>query len=690
MSPPTPTPRPDHLDTTTGTTNASEDSSTSTVVASHPFDQSHRTAPHDARTSPPTQSHLMRSLSEKEARPHHHHNHHHHRHQRRRSSSLDVDDHEDHDLEKHDHFPSTPPVLPPPKRRGSHSIHRGNSLKRQSTLPSSSSSTTGLPGLGVGVGGGRPRAGTNTSLTLTRIGTGASLSRMSSIQATEMESELRRHVSLHGVPSRQNAVLEDRRTLDIGDGKGEEEVVVVDWLPDDPENPFNWSMPRKYATLLVAVFITFIGAANLVSTAPLATWGTEYYSVSREVFLLGLTLPMIGISFAPLVLAPLSEVFGRNMIYQVTSVGYLLLWIPHVTSRNWSGILAARFFQGVMNSVGNSMVGGTVADMFLPHQRGPAMGVFSLMIFNGQAIGITAISWMGQKLGMRWTYGIQGLAALVSVILNAIVLRETRSDVLLSRRAKMLTKKTGIKHLCAADLQKTDFKIVMRVSLIRPLQYLCTEPIVTALSAWIGFAWACIFLGGSSIILVFESYGFNVAQAASFEITMGIGAAIGLLSNIHQEYLYRRAGKKAANGRSPPEARLYWAAYGGLMFPISLYIFGWTGRAGVVHWAVPAVFLIFMNWGVFTMYLGVFNYLADAYETYSSSAQAAQSFVRNIASGLFPLFAKQMYVNLGYPQASTLVASIALVLSAAPILLIFYGKKLRMKSKVTRALCMDE
>lgn len=36
------------------------------------------------------------------------------------------------------------------------------------------------------------------------------------------------------------------------------------------------------------------------------------------------------------------------------------------------------------------------------------------------------------------------------------------------------------------------------------------------------------------------------------------------------------------------------------------------------------------------------NYLADAYETYSSSAQAAQSCVRNIGAAIIPLFANQM------------------------------------------------
>lgn len=45
-----------------------------------------------------------------------------------------------------------------------------------------------------------------------------------------------------------------------------------------------------------------------------------------------------------------------------------------------------------------------------------------------------------------------------------------------------------------------------------------------------------------------------------------------------------------------------------------------------------------------------------------------------------------MYTNLGYPIASTLVASIALVLAIAPVLIFCYGKKLRAMSKVTSSL----
>ncbi|WVR09225.1 hypothetical protein IAU60_006289 [Kwoniella sp. DSM 27419] len=519
---------------------------------------------------------------------------------------------------------------------------------------------------------------------LTRVT--SSLSRVSSHQATEMEADLRRHVSIHGKQREPGGLLEDKAVVDLGDG--EEEVILVDWAPGDPDNPYNWSQTKRYSILLVAVFITFVCTVSLSSTSVLAIWGTEYFGVSRTIFLLEITLPLISIAFAPLLLAPLSEVFGRNLIYQVTSVLNLLLFIPQVWSKNHKGVLACRWFQGIFQSVGNSMVGGTVADMWQADGRGTAMGVFSVMIFCGQGFGIPAMAWIAQEVGMQWVYGVQALITLVSVVLNFVVLRETRADVLLSRRARRLTKETGKKHLCVADLQKKSFSTVLRVSLVRPIQFLLTEPIVSALSLWIGFAWACVFLGGGAITLIFGQYGFDSAQAATFQVSVAIGAFLGLASQYHQEYLYNRAAQKHG-GRAPPEARLYWSAYGGLLFPFGMFIVAWTGRASVCHWAVPAVFLCISYWGVFCMYCGVFTYLADAYETYSSSAQASQSFVRNVLGAVFPLFARQMYINLGYPQATTVVACIASALAVAPILLIFYGKTLRQRSKVTSALFKD-
>ncbi|WVN91135.1 uncharacterized protein L203_106387 [Cryptococcus depauperatus CBS 7841] len=520
---------------------------------------------------------------------------------------------------------------------------------------------------------------------------GNPLARMSSAQTVELQNELRRHISTHGAPSVRGSekVMEVSKQLKPGGSDGQEELIVIDWLPDDPENPINFPRLKKHLILAAANLACFVAASNLSTCAILATWGVPYFEVSREVFVLTLTLPMIALAVAPLALAPLSESFGRSPIYHITSIITAILFIPQIWSKNFGGVLAARFFQGIGMSVSNSMVGGTVADLFLPSERGISMSLFALSVFCGQGLGVIFVGWTSQLHGIQWAYGLQAIIAAASVVFNIFFMRETRADVLLSHRAARLTKETGVQYIAVVDLETKDMWTLVRISLVRPLQYLVTEPIVSALSAWMGFAWTCIFLSQSSVILVFEAYGFNAAEAGTFEVTMIIGGLLGLISQYHQEYLYQRSARRH-NGKAPPEVRLYWAAYGGLMFPLAFYVYAWTGRAGVVHWAVPAVALIFMNWGIFAIYNAVFTYLADAYEIYSSSAQAAHSFCRNLTAGIFPLFARQLYVNLGYPQASTLIASIGLLLSAAPILLVFYGKKLRARSKVTSQLCKDE
>jgi hypothetical protein len=159
--------------------------------------------------------------------------------------------------------------------------------------------------------------------------------------------------------------------------------------------------------------------------------------------------------------------------------------------------------------------------------------------------------WMGRH-GRRCSMGIwresfimqgsaradgqyQGILGAGSILLNILFLRETREDVLLSRRAKRLTKQTGRKHICASDLQQRSFFTTLRVSLVRPfgkscwtlgymmqnqadvIVYLATEPIVTALAVWVGFAWSCLFLSAASTLLVFRQYGWNIGQLGSIQ-----------------------------------------------------------------------------------------------------------------------------------------------------------------------------
>ena len=69
------------------------------------------------------------------------------------------------------------------------------------------------------------------------------------------------------------------------------------------------------------------------------------------------------------------------------------------------------------------------------------------------------------------------------------------------------------------------------------------------------------------------------------------------------------------------------------------------------------------------------------FQIYAASALAGVCFVRNIMGGAFPLFGTQMYENLGYRWAGSLLGFLALVMMPMPFILSKWGRALRKRSK---------
>lgn len=94
-----------------------------------------------------------------------------------------------------------------------------------------------------------------------------------------------------------------------------------------------------------------------------------------------------------------------------------------------------------------------------------------------------------------------------------------------------------------------------------------------------------------------------------------------------------------------------------------------------------AIGLSFATSGIYSVYLATFNYLADAYCVYASSALAAQSFCRNIVGGSFPLVTEAMFKALGIRGAGGLLGGVATVLTAVPWVLVLFGGTIRARSR---------
>ena len=120
---------------------------------------------------------------------------------------------------------------------------------------------------------------------------------------------------------------------------------------------------------------------------------------------------------------------------------------------------------------------------------------------------------------------------------------------------------------------------------------------------------------------------------------------------------------------------------GSFLFPIGLFIYGWSAQY-VTQWIVPNIGAAIFAAGVIVGFQCIQTYLIDAYVHFAASAIGAATVLRSLAGFGFPLFAPSMYNALGDGWGNSLLGFIAIGLGLpAPFLLWTYGEKLRSRSR---------
>lgn len=421
-------------------------------------------------------------------------------------------------------------------------------------------------------------------------------------------------------------------------------------------------------------FVVSIVNGGYASTVP----GLQIeFQTSILLPLLGLTLFVLGFAVAPLALAPLLEVYGRSPIYLISFLVFWLFLLPQALAQNIWTVLIAKFITGCAGSTGSTMVGGTMSDLFHAEERGTYMALFTGLAFAGTFLGPTFSGAVAQSIGWRWTFWVHFIICGVYFLALCITLKETRGSVILSRRAKKMREDTGDdSYRTPTDDERESIAILIKVSLTRPLFLLFTEPIVACFSAWIALAWGIFYMLLESTSLIFgENHGFTEAQIGYTFAGPVVASILATAMTPVQDALYHRAQHRN-KGQPVPEARLYTSMPGTILFTASLFWYGWTSSPSF-HWILPVLAQSGAVFGIFTIYLATFSYLADSYKTYASSAIAAQSFARNVVGCIFPLFTRQMFEKLGYNWAGSLCGFLAMALSCVPFLLFGYGARIR-------------
>lgn len=469
----------------------------------------------------------------------------------------------------------------------------------------------------------------------------------------------------------------------------EDDPYRVEFLPDDERDPQNFSSLKKWSiTLLVAIatlavaFVSsaYTGGVNQIITA---------FDTSDEVVVLGVSLFVLGFAIGPLLWAPLSELYGRQILFFGTYGVLTAFNAGAAGSQNIQTLIILRFFAGAFGSSPLTNAGGVIADMFSASQRGLAMSVFAAAPFMGPTLGPIVGGFLGETEGWRWVEGLMAIFTGVLWIIGSLTIPETYAPVLLRKRADALTKKTGkvFKSKIEVDRGKQSLVEAFKIALSRPWILLFKEPIVLLLSIYMAIIYGTLYMMFAAFPIVFQqNRGWSEGIGGLAFLGVAVGMIAAVIYTVPDNNRYKRAEEAGiAKGEigAPPEARLPPAMIGSVCIPIGLFIFAWTNYPSI-HWIVCIIFTAPFGFGMVLVFLSIMNYLIDAYTIYAASVLAANSVLRSCFGAVFPLFTTYMYDGLGIHWASSIPAFLALACVPFPFLFYKYGPTIRRKCKYAR------
>jgi MFS family permease len=113
----------------------------------------------------------------------------------------------------------------------------------------------------------------------------------------------------------------------------------------------------------------------------------EFHETRPPVSSLIVSIFVLGFAFGPLLLSPLSELYGRRIIFHICNVVTLACSIASAVAPNMASFIVFRFLAGSFGAGPMNIGGGSIADQIPVKKRGFVMAVFFTGMFIGPVAG---------------------------------------------------------------------------------------------------------------------------------------------------------------------------------------------------------------------------------------------------------------------------------------------------------------
>ncbi|RKL09260.1 hypothetical protein BFJ68_g9204 [Fusarium oxysporum] len=372
---------------------------------------------------------------------------------------------------------------------------------------------------------------------------------------------------------------------------------------DDPENPKNWSNKRKWLNITVLSLLTVVTPLGSSMFAPgIPSIMAEFHETSPNAATFILSIYVLGFVFGPILIAPLSETYGRRKLYIWGNILFTIFSVGTALSNSMGMLLGFRFPMGFAGVVPITIGSGSIADMMALETRGRAISIWALGPLLGPCIGPVAGGYLIRAKGWRWVYWLISIISGVLIPISTFLLDETFAPVILQRRNASLPQDITNSAVPNRSTPRPVDTLKFRAAALRPTKLLFLAPLVTLSALYIAISYGILYLLIATFSFVYpQQYGFDEGTSGLAFIPAGIGMILGVIG-IGQVTDLMVKRNKLRGVVHQPKFRLVpiITIPCGLALPCGLFIYGWT-TYHTLHWIVPMISVSIMCMGLMTV-----------------------------------------------------------------------------------------
>lgn len=235
-----------------------------------------------------------------------------------------------------------------------------------------------------------------------------------------------------------------------------------------------------------------------------------------------LSVFILSSAVGPLIISPLSEVYGRRIVLHLTMLMFLIFNLACAFCRTGTQLLILRFLAGIGGSA-PAIGPGILGDCWRPEERGKGLSLYYIFALLGPALGPIVGGFIVRYLDWRWIFYSTSILSAVIQAVGLPFLPETYPLILLENM-----KGTRQRTSEAPLPDRKDPRAVLLQALVRPLRLIGTQVIIQAMAIYLAYVYGLLYLALSTYVLVWtDVYKQSVEIATLNYLSLALGFTVG-------------------------------------------------------------------------------------------------------------------------------------------------------------------